>query len=68
MFSYSQYSSLGNVIIWIEKHLGTAKTVQASHTNSIKCDGNVFEAMEMIKPMEKRYLIFKKFIECSLIS
>lgn len=68
MFSYSQYSSLGSVIIWKEKHLGTAETVQVSDTNSIKCDRNVFESTEMIKPVKKLYLISFKFSECSSIS
>lgn len=68
MFSYSQYSSLESVIIWKEKHLGTAETVQVSDTNSIKCDGNVFGATEMIKPVKKPYLISFKFSECSSIS
>lgn len=31
-----------SVIIWKEKHLGTAETVQVSDTDSIKCNGNVF--------------------------
>lgn len=43
MLSYSQYSSLKSVIIWKEKLLGTAETVQVSDTNFIKCNGNEFE-------------------------
>lgn len=43
MLSYSQYSSLGSVIIWKEKHLGRAEIVHVSDTDSIKCNGNVYE-------------------------
>lgn len=68
MFSYSQYSSLGSVIIWKEKHLGTAETVRVSDTKSIKYDRNVFEPTEMIKPVKKLYLISFKFSDCSSIS
>lgn len=68
MFSYSQYSSLGSVIIWKEKHLGTAETVWVSDTKSIKYDRNVFEPTEMIKPVKKLYLISFKFSDCSSIS
>lgn len=55
MFSCSQCSSLGSVIIWKEKHLGTAETVEVSDTDSIKCNGNVFQGYQMIKPGEKAF-------------
>lgn len=48
-------NSLGSVIIWKEKHLGTAETVEVSDTDSIKCNGNVFQGYQMIKPGEKAF-------------
>jgi len=44
---------LGSVIIWKEKHLGTAETVEVSDMYFIKCNGNDFEGFQMIKPMAK---------------